>query len=133
MKIGMDVVVLGHGGSLSVIKEPDCFSWGGDGTQFDLVSRAGSVDVRIQAVVKEVVTVAAGAVGGADPEAFRGLLMGIGSPAQGVVVCYAQLGGEINVPAVVFRRSVGGPIFGEPVVMFQSVKLSGQSPLLKVV
>ena len=133
MKIGVDVVVLGNCGPLAIVKEPDGVTWIGNGTEFDLVSRAGTVDMRIQAVMKKVVAVASGAVCWADPEAFRGLLMCIGSPALGVVVWYAQLGGEINVPAVPFRSSVGGSIFGEPIFMIQGVELGGQSPLLEVV
>lgn len=102
MQIGVDIVVLGHGGPLSIVKEPDGFPGGWDGTELDLVPRAGSIDVCIQAVMEQIVSVASGAIGRADPETFRWFLNRICSPGQGVIVRYAQLCGEIDVPALAF-------------------------------
>ena len=59
VQIGMNVVLLGHRGELAVVKQPDRRDRPEDAGDFRLIARAAAVDVFVEAIVEEVVAVAA--------------------------------------------------------------------------
>jgi hypothetical protein len=62
VQIGMNVVLLGDGGELAVVKQPDGQDRPGDAGEFRLVARADAVDMFVEAIVEEVVAVAAAGI-----------------------------------------------------------------------
>src|ERR1035441_4931200 len=78
----MVVVLLGDGGELAIVKQPDGQNRPGEAGDSRLVARADAVDVFVEAIVEEVVAVAAAGVGGADPNRKAGIHVGIGAPGD---------------------------------------------------
>lgn len=71
VKVGVDVVLLGHGSLLSIVKEPNQAFGPGKRRHFNLPSNPCAIDVLIEAIVEEASAIAPFAVGGAEPNGAR--------------------------------------------------------------
>lgn len=95
----MDVVLLCHRRSLSVVKKPDERMWRRQRRHFDVIARTAPVDEPIEAVMEKVDTVAPPLVGRTEPDRFREGNGGVGAPRQFVIAGKLDHVGKIDIPA----------------------------------
>ena len=133
VQIGMNVVLLGDGGELAVVKQPDGQDRPGDTGESRLVARADAVDMFVEAIVEEVVAVAAAGIGGADPDRTAGIHVGIGAPGHLFVSAQPNDARQIIIPALVNSRAIRAAVFGQEIVILGGEYLRGQPPLFEIV
>ena len=113
VQVGMDVVLLGDAGEPAVVEQPDGQGRLGNPGKSRLVACAGAIDVFVEAIMEEVVAVAAAGIGGADPGRAAGLHAGVRAPGHFPVRAQSDDARQINIPALVNGRAVGAAIFGQ--------------------
>ena len=62
VKVGVDVVLLGYGGELSIVEQPDNTRWRANGAKLHLVAGASAVDMFVEAIVEQIIPIAAARV-----------------------------------------------------------------------
>lgn len=99
VKVGVNVVLLCHRRSLSIVKEPDERMWRRQHRHFDVITRTAPVDEPIEAVMEKVVSITPPLVGRAEPDGFGKGNGGVGAPGQFVVAGKPNHVGKIDIPA----------------------------------
>lgn len=93
MEVRMNVVLLSYRCEFAVVEEPDCQGRTGQGGEFDLIAGADAVDVLVEAVMEQVIPVAAPWVGGANPYAAARVDARVGAPCHLAVAGQAKRSG----------------------------------------
>jgi len=135
MQVGVGEIRGTHAGKILGIEKPDEAGGIGDSRESDRpLGGAGAIDVLIQAVVKQIVSVASSAIAGAEPERAGDGSGGVGTPGLIVIAGGLDLSGQLDVPALVGVEigRVGETLGRKAVVVVVRVKSGGKSPLTEV-
>ena len=133
MEIGMNVVLLGDGCKLAVIKEPDGGRGFADVAYIGPTSAAASIDMFVETVVEKVVAIASSGVGGTNPRGGDGL-DGLVGPPGGIGVGGKEKNlWKFDIPAFVLGEPVRAPIFGQAVLIVGSINGGGSAPFPEIV
>lgn len=135
MKVGVGEAPGADRGQVFGIEKPDQETRLGNGVEANgRLCGAGAVHVLIEAVVEEVSSVAATAIGGAEPECVARVDGRIGSPREIVVAGGLDLTRELDVPALVGMAvgGVGESLRRKAVVVVVGVEPGGEPPFSEV-
>ena len=101
MEIGVDVVLLGHASQFAIVEQPNGVGGFWDRRKFYLVSRTTGVDVLVQAVMKQIVTVAASWIGWANPDGPPDIRVRVCAPFHELITGLAKHAREVDVPTFI--------------------------------
>ena len=80
MQVGVNIIFLGHGCELPIIEKPNDRLGVSDPRKPHLIARADSVDVFVETIMEQIISIAAARVGRAYPDRSPRILARIGSP-----------------------------------------------------
>lgn len=133
MKVGVDVVLLRNGGQFTVVKEPDGQRRTWQRGEFNLIAGPSAINMLIEAVMEQVIAIAAARVGWANPDRAARVNRGIGAPGHLTVTRQAERPRQVIVPAFGNACAIRRAVFGQKILIISDEKLRGQSPLFQVV
>jgi len=112
-----------------ICRPPDAGNAGGH------ITAAGSIDKFIEAIMKEIVAIAAPPVGWTNPHGIAHVSAAIGPPRHVVIPRNAQLQWQLDIPAAVrvHGQRIGESFGRQEIVMIGGIQLCGQTPLLQIV
>ena len=136
VQVGMDVSPRANAGEVLRVKEPhDGRGLGNGAYPGRSVVGAGPVHMFVEAVVEEVVAIAAPGIGGTNPDRIAGRGIGVLAPGQVEIAGNPEHLRKLHIPADVGHGvcRVGSAVWRQVIFVIQNVEMRRQAPLLEVV
>src|SRR6266853_3070549 len=133
VQVGVDVVLLGHRRQFAVVEQPNQLRGLAQRTELHLVADTLAVDVLVEAVVEQIVAVAAARVGRANPNRAAWVEGGIGAPRHFLVCGQAHDARQVNVPTFVDGSAIGRAVLGQEIIIIAGEEMGSCAPLFEVI
>src|SRR6185436_18687864 len=111
MQVCMDVILLRNSCQLAVIEQPNYARRMSDRAKSNLITRTGPINVLVQAIMEQVVSITAAGIGRTNPERSPGIDGSVSAPGHFSISRHSEHPRQVHVPAFI-RRTVRRAILG---------------------
>lgn len=130
--IGVNPVPMAHRRKPAIVEQPWDVVWDANRSEAHLLGIATAVHLSVEAVMKEVVRVAAAGIPGADPDTAFDRSCGVGPPWTTVIGRDIEDPRQIHVPSLGDGLAAQSAVRGQEILIFHREQVSGDAPLPQV-